>query len=424
MARLQLSCPQTQMEQKNNEGTIPLEPDSPVTPFDEDGDRNVTETVDAEITVHDDEEDDDEAEFHDPNNVQVDYSSQPYGICFWLTIAFLTFALLAVLIISPVMGLLALLSIVPALGIFITIFILKRKSISMDLLFKMFWSGMLSVIGIFIIELAMIITFLFIFVGIGLISLPQPQPDDPTYIVKLLRLADFSFFARVLFTLFQSFVVASLIEETTKYFLVYRVSHGSTSNQSIFFNAGPESAMIYSAVAALGLATLENVGYVLMSSYADTKLNPESSYVATIENGVLVALARSMVAIPVHVLTGALIGLNFYKYSNQDVQRSDSPVRFKFLRVIAVPFIVHGIYDFVLMSTQAVRPDLVMFAFAFASVVVMAMILIVWREYYILNQRWRLATSASVLRDVVVDDDSDQEVELQQMIPSEKSQVA
>jgi hypothetical protein len=382
---------------------------------------------DAEINV-DDIDDDEDTEFdHEPTISTVDYSSQKLGICFWITIILALVALITIFIMSPLMGFLAMLSVAPAMLVFIGICLFKRRSISLELIFQMFWSGMLSVIGIFIVELALIVLFLFLFVGLGLIQIPAPQPTDPNFVVKLLQLKDFSFMARILFTLFQSFVVASFIEETTKYFLVSRVSYDGSSNRPIFYNSGPESSMIYSAIAALGLATLENVGYVLMNSYAETQLSQMSTtYLVVLENGILVALARSLVAIPVHVLTGALIGLNFYKYSGQDSQQLTSPpVKFKFLRIIFLPFLLHGIYDFVLMSTQAMRPDLVMFAFAFASVMVMILILVVWREFYLLNQRWRLVTSSTVLRDVMIDDDDDEDQELQDMAsPKEQAKTS
>jgi hypothetical protein len=373
-----------------------------------------------EVIIENDEMDeqyasDTDDDIHEPTNTTYDYSGQRLGLCFWMTLIIMGLAFVAFFVLSPLMSFLAFLSIIPAVLCFIILFIFKRRTISLELSFEMFWSGMLSVVVIFIIELSCLVVFVFLFVTLGLIQTPDTK--DKNAVFGLLKQENFGFVPSILFTLLQSFVVASLIEESTKYFLVFRIAREESSKDRIFYNTGPESAMIYSAISALGLATLENVGYVLLSSWNEQQvlqnehMSQMSTFLSSLESGVLVALARGIMAIPVHVLTGALIGLFFYKYSNQNMRTINGSIRFRFLHIIWLPFLLHGIYDFVLMSAQHANPNLFMFAFAFASVMVMILILIVWRQHYVLNQRWRLSTSATVLRDIVIDDDDDSDIE-------------
>lgn len=115
-----------------------------------------------------------------------------------------------------------------------------------------------------------------------------------------------------------SFAVAGLVEETGKY-LVVRLSLGDSP-----YLDEPLRGLVYSAAAALGFASIENVGYMLGF-------------------GVEVIGPRAILATLGHVAFSALWG---YGLGADRLARADSrPVRgFAFLGLIAA-IATHGLYD-------------------------------------------------------------------------------
>lgn len=125
--------------------------------------------------------------------------------------------------------------------------------------------------------------------------------------------------------LIKAFVVVALTEEYFKRSVVMRVAFSHPAyNERL-------DGIIYCAVASLGFATVENISYVI-TYWAD---QPS------------LWLTRALLSVPTHMLLGITMGyfLSMAKYCiNPQLSK-------KYYRMsLTVPVILHGIYDFILMS--------------------------------------------------------------------------
>lgn len=117
-----------------------------------------------------------------------------------------------------------------------------------------------------------------------------------------------------------SYFVAGFCEELLKYCAVSRL-------QNSLLTPDYRCMMVYGACAGAGFATVENILYVISSDFAT-------------------ALTRAFTAVPLHCLTGSLIGLGL---SKQRCLGIPCP----FWKVILVPWLLHGTYDFVLTMGES-----------------------------------------------------------------------
>jgi len=119
---------------------------------------------------------------------------------------------------------------------------------------------------------------------------------------------------------YSAFIVAAFTEEIFKYvalfFLIWRNKH---------FNE-PFDGIVYATFISLGFAAVENLLYVL-------------------GNGLPTALIRAFTAVPAHTIFGISMGY-YFALAKFYPQNQTSNI----LKAIIVPIILHGIYDFLLMS--------------------------------------------------------------------------
>jgi RsiW-degrading membrane proteinase PrsW (M82 family) len=120
---------------------------------------------------------------------------------------------------------------------------------------------------------------------------------------------------------FTAFVFAALAEEVLKYLAVRAVVAKD-------FVADPGALIVYALAAANGFACVENILYVLST------------------RSVFVAVARALIAVPGHSTTGLMIGAALGQ--SKFVGKEDLAL----WRVIAVPVVVHGSYNFSLMMSD------------------------------------------------------------------------
>jgi len=128
-------------------------------------------------------------------------------------------------------------------------------------------------------------------------------------------------FKLILTSFFQAFFVASLNEEVFKLLLAY----------SITIQPGrevPYSIVIYSMAGALGLATLENMMYVLNAGIGGSILVTSFT-----------TIVRGILAVPFHSCTGVLLGT----YVARKKLRFEN---INIFRMLLIPVLLHGIYDF------------------------------------------------------------------------------
>lgn len=146
----------------------------------------------------------------------------------------------------------------------------------------------------------------------------------PVFFVERL-LTSLNIFSGLLASAFSAFVVAGLTEEFFKREVVLQTVYKNKA-----FNEKLDG-IIYAVFAALGFAMVENIMYVLVSYSA----NP------------YVGLSRGLFSVPAHVLMGITMGyyLSLAKFSyNENLERIYKRKSF------AIPALMHGIFDFILMA--------------------------------------------------------------------------
>jgi RsiW-degrading membrane proteinase PrsW (M82 family) len=123
---------------------------------------------------------------------------------------------------------------------------------------------------------------------------------------------------------YNAFVVAGLTEEGMKYLAFFLFFW-----KNINFNEKFDG-IIYAVYIALGFAGIENILYVFSGGYG-------------------VGLIRAVTAVPAHALFGVVMGYYFA------LARFNTRLKPLFLTLAFIlPFLFHGLYDFILMSNSQV----------------------------------------------------------------------
>jgi RsiW-degrading membrane proteinase PrsW (M82 family) len=125
-----------------------------------------------------------------------------------------------------------------------------------------------------------------------------------------------------------AFLTAAIPEEIFKFLVVYFYA----ARHEAFDE--PMDGIVYGVVGSLGFATLENVLY-------------------TMRGGIGVAVMRALTAVPGHAFMGAIMGY----YIGQ--ARFNAGGRKKRLLFAALfwPILLHGLYDFPLLTLKRINPD-------------------------------------------------------------------
>lgn len=123
----------------------------------------------------------------------------------------------------------------------------------------------------------------------------------------------------------KTFIQIALVEEFFKWLIVYKYGYRNKEFDETY------DIIIYSVVVSLGFATLENILYVLQDNNFNT------------------ALYRAVTSVPGHVAFGIFMGYflcisKIYKIKNNKKETKN------LIKAIIVPTLLHGIYDFCVMS--------------------------------------------------------------------------
>lgn len=146
----------------------------------------------------------------------------------------------------------------------------------------------------------------------------------PTIIIENI-LSFFNVFAGIFGAAYTAFIVAGVTEEFMKRQVVIKnVYFNPVFNEKL-------DGIVYCVMSALGFATVENVMYVVFS-FSDVES---------------IGLYRAFLSVPAHMLFAITMGyyLSLAKFS-ADPEQS----QFFFRKSLTVPAILHGIFDFILMS--------------------------------------------------------------------------
>ncbi|EFC39124.1 predicted protein [Naegleria gruberi] len=249
--------------------------------------------------------------------------------------------------------------------------------------FHVLWSGILSVIPVFLFEIIASILLISIMHGLKIITV-----DSSSMIQSVeTQLENLSFVWKLLFGVLQSFFVSSLVEEVAKALLALKLTSGGSffsscfklenQTEKLFYHSHchPLPPMVYSALAALGLSTVENIGFILVVCLKIYILTSGASQqMVILQFGAMTVIGRILLALPLHTLSGCLVGLRIAQYKirletqhltevpifiesrYQDRQANGTSTLRKiwinlsfFCYVIYQPLIFHGLYDFILM---------------------------------------------------------------------------
>ena len=116
------------------------------------------------------------------------------------------------------------------------------------------------------------------------------------------------------------FIVAALVEESFKFFFLYKFTFKNPAFNYRF------DGVVYAVFVSMGFAILENVLYVF-------------------QGGLGVALSRALLALPLHAACGVYMGI---AYGQQKVNSLYKPASFGSVAraCLPVPILIHGFYDF------------------------------------------------------------------------------
>jgi RsiW-degrading membrane proteinase PrsW (M82 family) len=136
----------------------------------------------------------------------------------------------------------------------------------------------------------------------------------------------------LLTALFKAFVVAALVEEYLKLTIVRVFAYRNRNFDEVM------DGVVYTVVASLGFACMENILYVMGSTIGT-------------------ALTRAVTAVPLHAAASGLMG---YCIGRAKFASSPQMERTLINRGLRIAIFVHGSYDFLLFAVPVLGPWLLM----------------------------------------------------------------
>ena len=197
-------------------------------------------------------------------------------------------------------GILLLLAALPVVLILTIVYIKDRNKEPMALLIKLFIAGFMSC-GLVLIISEMMAKFLPFMSG---------------------NLSSKSFIETFLY----AFIGVALVEEFSKWLMTYSVGYNSKEFDELY------DGIVYAIFVSLGFAFIENILYVINTSSVNT------------------ALIRAISAVPSHACDAIFMGY-YLSMAKQYAIRGRHDLEKKcIMKSVFIPTILHGIYDFCLMS--------------------------------------------------------------------------
>lgn len=140
-------------------------------------------------------------------------------------------------------------------------------------------------------------------------------------------LMSFNIFSGLTSAFYLSFILAGFTEEFFKRLVVMK-----TAFNTVHYSEKLDG-IIYSVMASLGFATVENIMYVAISFKDD----------------ISVGITRAFLSVPAHMLFGITMG---YYLSLSKFASSESESRKYYKKSLIVPMILHGTFNFILLSNH------------------------------------------------------------------------
>lgn len=157
-------------------------------------------------------------------------------------------------------------------------------------------------------------------------------------------LSTFNIFTGLLGAAYTAFIVAGFSEEFFKRFVVMKMDYNNPAYDERL------DGIVYCVMASLGFATIENIMYVVFR-FPD------------IES---VGFYRAFLSVPAHMLFAITMGyyLSMSKFCSDPVKKI-----FYYKKSLTTPLILHGIFDFILMSGNS-----------FLMIIFLPYVLYLWKE--------------------------------------------
>jgi len=150
----------------------------------------------------------------------------------------------------------------------------------------------------------------------------------PTIFIENI-LSNFNVFPGILGIGYTAFIVAGLTEEFMKRQVVLK---------TVYFNPVFDEKLdgiVYCVMSALGFATIENILYIVFR-FSDVES---------------IGFYRAIISVPAHMLFAVTMG---YYLSLSKFALTPEESQFYLKKSLAVPAVLHGIFDFILMSQIAI----------------------------------------------------------------------
>lgn len=140
-------------------------------------------------------------------------------------------------------------------------------------------------------------------------------------------------YSGLLSAFYVSFIVAGFTEEFFKRIVVMKTAYNNPHFDHKI------DGIVYCVMASLGFATVENIMYVAVSFKDD----------------IYVGITRAFLSVPAHMLFGISMGyyLSLSKYATDNRQK-----RMYFRKSLTVPMVLHGIFNFILLSNHPILTTL------------------------------------------------------------------
>ncbi len=123
-----------------------------------------------------------------------------------------------------------------------------------------------------------------------------------------------------------AFIVAASTEEILKYIVL--IAYALKSK----YYTEKLDGIVYSIFITLGFATVENIIYIFYENY-----------LSLLEIG----LSRAIISIPGHIMFAISMGYYLSIYKFDSINKNEKKINL--LKIILIPMILHGVFDFILM---------------------------------------------------------------------------
>ena len=133
-------------------------------------------------------------------------------------------------------------------------------------------------------------------------------------------------------TFLYAFIGVALIEELSKWYMVYFVGYKSKRVKELY------NIIVYSVFVSLGFAFIENIIYIFTTG----------------DVGLSTAIIRATSAIPGHACDAIFMGYYLCLAKQASIIKNREQGKNNIYLSILVPTLLHGIYDFCLMSEQLI----------------------------------------------------------------------